>query len=344
MVTVITALILFGIIVLAHELGHFLSANLVGIPAEEFAIGMGPKIYQHEGKKTIFSIRALPIGGFVRFIGEEEQSDDARAFHKASIWKRFLVILSGPLMNFMLAVLLLTIFFACFDTYQPSTKILEVVDGSPAMVAGLEPGDKITSVNNITINQGDENKGVEIFKDIISREGNNPINIVYTREGQTKTLELKPEYSPERQTYEIGIVFGELRRYSIFPSIKLAFMQTGKLIIIMIQLVGSLIFKGQGLREVVGPVGIIGEIGKAVRSGIQDVINFAIVITLNLGIMNLIPFPALDGGKLALLAVEGLRGRPMDPKKEGYIHFVGFVLLMLLMVIVTFKDVTSLWS
>ncbi len=343
MITIITALILFGIIVLAHELGHFLTATWVGIPAEEFAIGMGPKIYQYKGKKTVYTIRALPMGGFVRFVGEDEDSDDPRAFNNAKLWKRFLVILSGPVMNFLLAVLLLTIFFIFFGTYQTSTHILEIMDGSPAQQAGLQQGDKIIEVNGISVDETDEVKGIEIFRDIINREGSKPLSITILRDGKTENLVLQPKYSEERNTYEIGIVFGKLQRHGLISGVKLAFWQTGRLIIMMVQLVGNLIFKGQGLNEIVGPVGIVGEIGKAVQKGIQDVINLAIVITLNLGIMNLIPFPALDGGRLALLTVEGLRGKPLDPQKEGYIHFVGFVILILLMIVVTFKDVTTRW-
>ena len=126
-------------------------------------------------------------------------------------------------------------------------------------------------------------------------------------------------------------------------AIGLAIVQAGRLIILMIQLLGSLIFQGRGINEVVGPIGIIGEIGKAVKSGVKDVLNLAVVITLNLGIMNLIPFPALDGGRLTLLLVEGIRGNPIDPEKEEYIHFTGFIILMLLMIVITFKDVARQW-
>ncbi len=341
--TILVALILFGIIVLAHELGHFLVASWVGIPAEEFAIGMGPKIFQHKGKKLIFTIRALPIGGFVRFIGEDEESDDPRAFGNAKVWKRIMAIASGPLMNFLLAILLLSIVFIFFGTYEISTHILEVVDGSPAQEVGLRVGDKIIEINGVKIDNQDEVKGIELFKDIINKEGSQPLRITILRGDRIENLELLPNYSEERNTYEIGIVFGKLQKQGLIRGISLAFIQTGRLIIIMVQMLGNLIFKGHGLNEVVGPVGIVGEIGRAVKSGIQDVINFAIVITLNLGIINLVPFPALDGGRLALLVIEGLRGRPMDPRREGYIHFIGFVLLMILMIAVTFKDVARQW-
>ena len=343
MLTIITALILFGVIILAHELGHFLVANWVGIPAEEFSIGMGPKIYQRKGSKTLFSLRALPIGGYVKFVGEDEKSDDPRAFSNAKVWKRFLTILSGPLMNFLLAILLLAIFFMAFGTIRTSTHILEVIDGSPAHRAGLQKGDKIVGINGREVDIINEEKGIELIRDVIKKEGNQPLQISILRDEQTLEFEILPNYNKDKNTYEIGIYFGRFQRHGLFSSINLAFIQTGRLIALMVQSVGSMIFRGQGLNDVVGPVGIVGEINRAVQSGIQDVIYFAIVITLNLGIINLIPFPALDGGRLVLLIVEGLRGKPIDAQKEGYIHFVGFVLLMILMILVTFKDIARQW-
>ncbi|HZJ83892.1 MAG TPA: M50 family metallopeptidase [Clostridia bacterium] len=342
-VTIITAIILFGVIVLTHELGHFLTANWVGIPAEEFSIGMGPKIYQRKGKKTAFSLRALPIGGYVKFIDEDEKSDNPRAFGNASVWKRILVIISGPIMNFLLAILLLAIFFMSFGTYQISTNILEIVDGGPAQEAGLQEGDKIIEINGVKADQGNEEKGIEQFRHVISQDGSNPLQITIERKGEIESFAVQPNYSEERDVYEIGIVFGQLERHGILSAIGLGFVQTGRLIVMMVQLLGGLIFKGQGLSEVVGPIGIVGEIGRAVQSGLQDVMNLAIVITLNLGIINLVPFPALDGGRLALLLVEAVRGKPMDQTKEGYIHVIGFILLMLLMIVVTFKDVVRQW-
>ena len=343
MLTIITAIILFGVIILVHELGHFLVANWVGIPAEEFSIGMGPKIYQRKGSKTLFSIRALPIGGYVKFVGEDEKSDDPRAFINAKVWKRFLTILSGPLMNFLLAILLLAIFFMAFGTIRTSTHILEVIDGSPAHRAGLQKGDKIVGINGREVDIINEEKGIELIRDVIKKEGNQPLQISILRDEQTLEFEILPNYNKDKNTYEIGIYFGRFQRHGLFSSINLAFIQTGRLIALMVQSVGSMIFRGQGLNDVVGPVGIVGEINRAVQSGIQDVIYFAIVITLNLGIINLIPFPALDGGRLVLLIVEGLRGKPIDAQKEGYIHFVCFVLLMILMILVTFKDIARQW-
>lgn len=343
LITAVTAIILFGVIVLVHELGHFLTARWVGIPAEEFSIGMGPKLVQYKGKNTVFSIRALPIGGYVKFIGEDEDSDDPRAFGNATVWRRALVLASGALMNFILGILLISVFFVFFGVYQTSTDILEVAEGSPAYNAGLQAKDKIIEINDISLENKGENEGIEYFKNIINTQGEKPIQLTVKRGDQRKHFTLNPQYNEESNTYQIGIVFGRLKRYDPLSGLGMAVVQTGRLIIIMLQMLGGLIFKGMGLQEIVGPVGIMGEIGKAVKAGAQDVIHLAIVITLNLGIINLIPFPAMDGGRLALLLVEGVRGKPIDPKKEGYIHLIGFVILILLMVLVTVKDVGKLW-
>ena len=343
MTTIITALILFGIIVLAHELGHFLVAGWVGIPAEEFSIGMGPKITQLKGKKTIFSLRALPIGGYVKFYGDEGNSDDPRAFANAKVWKRISVIAAGPIMNFLLAILLLAAFFAFFGVYENSTHIFEIVEGSPAEYAGLQAGDKIVSVNGIQVDVEDQEKGIEHFRKVLKEEGDKTLKLTVLRDDKAHEIDITPDYSPEKNTYEIGIYFGRLERMRPLSAIGLAIVQAGRLIILMIQLLGSLIFQGRGINEVVGPIGIIGVIGKSVKSGVKDVLNLAVVITLNLGIMNLIPFPALDGGRLTLLLVEGIRGNPIDPEKEEYIHFTGFIILMLLMIVITFKDVARQW-
>lgn len=341
--TIVVAIILFGVIVLAHELGHFLVAKWLNVPAEEFAIGMGPKIYQKKGKNTLFSIRALPLGGFVKFLGEDEDSDDPNALGNAKVWKRIAIIASGPLMNFILAILLLSISFSFFGTYETSNHIMEVVEDSPASEAGLLEGDKILMANGRDIDSLEIEEGIEVFKEIVNENGEEGIDLIIERNDAEVNTHLLARYSEERETYEIGIVFGQMKKHNIFKSLGLSIIQTGRLIILMVQMLGGLIFKGIGLNEVVGPVGIVSEIGKAVRSGAQDVLSFGIIISLNLGIINLIPFPALDGGRLALLFVEGVRGKPMDPNKEGFIHFIGFILLMVLMVVVTFKDVVKQW-
>jgi len=344
MTTFITAVLLFGIIIMAHELGHFLSARLVGIKAEEFSIGMGTKIYQYKGKETTYSLRLLPIGGYVKFVGEDAESDDPRAFSNAKVWKRFIVLISGAGMNFILGVLLFAILFMFVGIYESSLDILEVTEGSPAEKAGLKAGDKIVQIDGMSVGNGeDTSKYIDDFRRIINEKGSQPVDIVVERDGELKQFSIIPQYAEEREKYEIGVLFGRYRRYNIFAALVEAVVQTAGLIVSMIQALGMLIFRGQGLSQLTGPVGIVSEIRTAVSAGFEQVIGLAIFITVNLGIVNLIPFPALDGGRLALLIVEGLRGKPLPPEKEGYIHFIGFVILILLMIAVTFQDIARQW-
>lgn len=340
MLTLLVALIFFGVLIMVHELGHFLAGRLVGIHAEEFSIGMGPKLFGFTRKDTQFSVRALPIGGYVKFLGEEEKSDDERAFSNASIWKRMAVVLAGPTMNILLAVVLLAVFYMSYGVYEVVPEILEVVENSPADRAGLIPGDSIIRVDDLSVEGMEGQEAVDAIRNAIRQKGGNELEIVVRRDGKNVNIDLVPEYNQESNSYVIGIVFGRVRRYGLFPAIGMAFNQTGRLAYMMIDMLRGLIFKGQGLNEVMGPVGIVGEIGKAVQEGMQQLLTLAVIITLNLGIINLIPFPALDGGRLALLLVEGVRGKPLEPEKEGFIHFIGFVVLILLMILVTYQDIT----
>ncbi|MBM7581418.1 regulator of sigma E protease [Caldicoprobacter guelmensis] len=339
MLTLLVALLFFGVLIMVHELGHFLVGRLVGVHAEEFSIGMGPKLFGFSSKGTRFSVRALPIGGYVKFLGEDEKSDDPRAFGNASLWRRMAVIASGPAMNILLAIVLLAVFYMGYGIYEVVPEILQVVENSPADRAGLMPGDKILQVDGVSVEGMEAQQAVEAIRNTIKQKGGNELEIVVQRDGKNISVKLVPEYSQKSDSYVIGIVFGRIRRYSLMPAIGLAFRQAGKIMVMMVDMLRALIFRGQGLNEVMGPVGIVGEIGKAVQAGMQQLLSLAIIITLNLGVINLIPFPALDGGRLVLLLIEGVRGKPLEPEKEGFIHFIGFVVLILLMVLVTYQDI-----
>jgi regulator of sigma E protease len=339
MLTILIAIVFFSIMIMVHELGHFLAARLVGIKAEEFSIGMGPKLFTFSGKETRFSVRAFPIGGYVKLLGEDETNDDPRAFNNASVWRRMAVIVSGPVMNFLLAILLLTAFYMAFGIYELTPDILEVVEDSPAEQAGLKPGDRIIQIDDTPIDLSDYEKAVENIRVIIKEKGKNSISITVDRKGENVKIELTPEYNDETDSYMIGIVFGRLKPYGFIPALGMAFSQTGRIMFIMVDMLRALISQGQGINEIMGPVGIVGEIGKAVQAGMQQVLSLAVLISINLGVINLIPFPALDGGRLVILALEAIRGKPIEHEKEGFIHFIGFVVLMALMIVVTYRDI-----
>lgn len=324
-----------------HELGHFLVAKAVGISAEEFSIGMGPQLLKITGKETKYSLRLLPIGGYVKFIGEDEDSSDPRAFKNSKIWKRMSVIAAGPIMNFMLAVLLFALLFISFGVATDVLPVIdEVIENSAAQQAGLLPGDRFVSISGIDLSGMENSEAVsEIQLNIAENEGT-PIKITIDRNGSQLQHEVTPMFDEEVQKHQLGFYFSQhIEKPGIIKALGMSIENTGFLILNMVELLGNLIFRGQGAGDVAGPVGIVREIGRAAEAGIEYLMTLGIIITANLGLINLIPFPALDGGRLALLIIEGIRGKPMNPEKEGYINLVGFVLLMVLMLVVTYKDI-----
>lgn len=342
MLNTFIALIFLSIIIMVHELGHFLTGRLVGIYAEEFSIGMGPRLLKYEGKETVYSLRAFPIGGYVKFLGEDDEHRDPRAFNNAPVWKRFVVIASGALMNFIFAIVLLSILFSTHGIYMPSPTVERVLEDSPAQIAGMEEGDRIVEIENVNIEEMDTQEAVKTIRTILTEHGSNKTYIKVLRNGSYKDIVVTPKFDEDTELYMIGIEFGyELKKLSFGSSLLMSISQIGKMSVMMLKLVGNLIFKQEGLNQVTGPVGIVGEIGKAAKAGAERLMELGIIISLNLGILNLIPFPALDGGRLLLLIIEGIRGKPMDRQKEGLINLVGFVLLLLLMIVVTFKDIAG---
>ena len=342
--TILIALLFFSIIIMIHELGHFLVARATGIYAEEFSIGMGPRLLKISGKETVYSLRALPIGGYVRFLGEDEDSSDPRAFNNAKVWKRFLVIISGPIMNLLLAVLLLSIAYLSFGVYEADLPVIgDVIAGYPAQQAGLHAEDRIVKVGDLDVSAMPDSDAVEQIRGFINGNGSKPFSIVVQRNQENLSFDVIPTLDEANNRWQLGFYFKpSIRKVGFFEASSMSFVQTYHIIGMMFVMLKDLIFAGKGLGDVMGPVGIVSEIGRAAQAGIQQLMNLGIIITINLGIMNLIPFPALDGGRLILLIVEGVRGKPVDRNKEGYFHLVGFALLMILMIIVTYKDILKI--
>jgi regulator of sigma E protease len=343
MTTILIAIVFFSIIIMIHELGHFLVAKATGIYAEEFSIGMGPRLLKISGKETEFSIRMLPIGGYVRFLGEDEDSNDPRAFNNAKVWKRFLVVVSGPIMNLLLAVLLFCIAFLSFGVYEADLPVIhDVIADYPAEQEGLQAGDRIIEIGDINVTNMGDSEAVESIRNFIADNGPKPFTITIQRDNQTFSYDVIPSLDAENNRWQLGFYFQQsIRKIGLFEAVTLSITQTFRIIGMMFVILKDLLFAGQGLGDVMGPVGIVTEIGKAAQAGIQQLLNLGIIITINLGIINLIPFPALDGGRLILLIIEGVRGKPLDRNKEGIFNLIGFALLMLLMIVVTYKDILN---
>ena len=327
MLTAIAAIFVFLLVVVIHEGGHFSVAKLVGIKVNEFAIGMGPKLFQKRKGETVYTIRALPIGGYVKMEGEDEDSDDPRGFSKVSVWSRIAVVSAGAIMNFVLAIVVLSI--VAFSLGLPTTTIEEVLVDSPAMEYGVLPSDKILSIDGVEINEWNE-----IVDTINSSETSKMLNIDVLRDGEIISLQVKPVLDDERVV--IGIV--PRSEKSFFKSIEAGFKDTWHFLKLMFNFI-AMLFQGKvSTNDLAGPIGVINEIGNQAKVGFLNLLYILGFISVNLGFFNLLPIPALDGSRIVFLLIEAIRGKPVDPKKEGFIHFLGFIFLISLMLLVTYKD------
>lgn len=331
MLTAIWAIIIFLMVVMIHELGHFTVAKLVGIKVNEFSIGMGPKLIQKKKGETQYTLRALPIGGYVLMEGEDEESEAPNSFGKASPLARFLVMGAGAFMNFVLAIVVFTI--VAFSVGTPTTEVETVQAGTPAEVAGIVEGDKIIEIDGTSIKSWDE-----VLKLIGASEGSLEMKVEKSN-GSVEVLDLEPIEMDGRKVVGIGTKMEKNVGSSFVAGLKM----TKDMIFAMVNFFKQL-FRGElSAGSVSGPVGVVREIGNAAKMGVYQVLMLMGLISVNLGFFNLLPIPALDGSKMLLLIIEGIRGKGMDPNKEGMIHFIGFAALMVLMLVITFKDIFTIF-
>lgn len=354
MLSILAAILLFGFIVLIHELGHFLFAKVSGIGVIEFSIGMGPRLCSFVRGETRYSIKALPFGGSCMMVGEDAENPDPKAFNNKPVLARIAVIAAGPVFNFILAFVFALVIVAHIGHDSPV--LYGVGEGTPAQEAGLQQGDKITRINN---------RKVTAYRDVwlytLAHPGE-PVTVRYERPAggswesggaaEKRSAVLTPFYDEEHQAYMLGVQFygnqpvqniGELIRYGAYE-VKYCIMAT-------FDSIGMMVRKQVKVDEAVsGPIGVVSMIGETVESssefGARAVLlqlsNWAMILSASLGIMNLLPIPALDGGRLMFLFLELVRGKPIDPEKEGMVHMAGMVLLMALMVFVLFNDISKL--
>lgn len=328
MYTLIASLVVFGMLVFFHEFGHFLIAKLSDIKVNEFSLGFGPQLFKVKSGETEYSIRGLPLGGFVKLEGEETKTSDPRAFNNKSVFVRIGVIFAGPAMNFVLAILLIALisFFAGVATTKVS-----VIPGEPADRAGLKNQDVVCSVEGVKVRTWDD------VVNLISQKPGQYINITVIRDGKTLNFKLKTDIEPQTHRGIIGIK-SNIVKYSAMESIKSGIQRTywiSKMILQgLLQIIG-----GKTRADLVGPIGIVHLVGEAAKVGIYNLLYLAAIISINLGLFNLFPIPALDGSRIFFLLVELMRGKPIEPEKEGLIHFIGFTLLMILMLIIAYQDI-----
>jgi len=335
--SILLSIIIFGILILVHEFGHFIIAKMYDVKVDEFSLGMGPQVANFKKGETVYSLRALPLGGFVRMTGMEPQDqDDPRGFNKKTVLQRMAVIFAGPLMNFITALLFFILVFMVVGIPSNTNTIGDVMAGHPADRAGIRPGDRIVEINGTK---------VETWQEIVAMVHKYPgeeVTLTVLRGKERKGIKVVPEKDPETDQGLIGIL-QSWERKGFFASIALGLQQAYDFTRLLIVSLGQML-SGAIKPEVAGPIGVVLMVGEVARFGLASLMTFAGILSINLGLINLFPIPALDGSRLVFLGLEGLRGRPIDPAKENIIHLIGFALLMLLMVVITYQDILRLFS
>lgn len=325
---------------LVHEAGHFVLARIFGVGVYEFSIGFGPRIFKSKYKETDLSVRILPLGGFVRIAGldEGEVPPGTKRFDEIRSFQKILVILAGPVMNIIMAAVLFTLVFTQ-GVYVPDLRIQSVSSDFPAAKAGIQVGDRIVSVNGISIKTPND------LIRIVSESKGEKLNLTLLRDGKDINISLYPEFDQKDNRYLIGIMFDRtMKKYSVLESVYMGFTQTISWAIALVVSIWMLISGQVPVGSLAGPIGIANMLGQAANEGPTALLFFVGFLSLNLGILNLLPIPALDGSRILFLIIEMIRGKPIDPKKENFIHVAGFVFLILLMIFVSYFDVLRLFK
>ena len=348
---VLLAILLLGILIMVHEFGHFAVARLCGIAVKEFSLGFGPVIWQHKSKKsdTTFSIRPIPMGGYCMFYGDTDDDpndstkDDPRNYNKAPVWKRMLSVLAGPGMNFVLAFVVSIALMGVYGAVATTPVVQEVEAGMPAAEAGLQAGDIFVRVNQTEV----ENGTVQDVSNAIGADASSaPVEITVLRDGQEQTFTVTPQYDSELERYRVGVTIAQgyekMPASSILPS---AWSLCKQASVAIVESLGKLFTTGEGLNDAAGPVGVVSLVAQQTQQGGFEIyLYLLVIISINLGLMNLIPIPGLDGSRLIFMIIEAIRRKPVNQKIEAGVHLCGYVLLFGLMIFFTFKDVLRLFG
>lgn len=350
---ILLAIFLFGVLIAIHEFGHFFTAKLFKIKVNEFAIGMGPTIWKRQKGETQYSLRAFPIGGFCAMEGEDEDTGDPRAFSRQAGWKKFIVLCAGAVMNFLLGLVIVVLLYTGITAVRAPV-ITEFMDGFQLEGEdGLMEGDRILNVDG---------HGIWCYSDVLtflSRNDGNGIDLVVERNGEKIVLDDFPMYLQE-YTYDgvtapkFGLVFGGIEELSFGERVKYGAIEAFDYVRIVWITLGDLVTGRVSFSEmsgVIGVVDVVSEVGAAAQSvwdGILNVLSMMALIAVNLAVMNLLPIPALDGGRILFILINGvlwfLFRRRIPEKYEGYVHTVAFFLLIALMLLIAFKDVWNIFT
>lgn len=339
--SIIAFIIVIAVCVIVHEYGHYITAKILGVQVHEFAFGMGPAILQHKGKNNmLWSWRLFPVGGFCRLAGmnEEEEGEaviSGKGFNEQPAWKRFFILLNGSSFNIFLSVLLMAVYLWGHGVLDmDSTRIGEIMAGFPSEQAGLQVGDEIVKVNGETVS-----KWREMSEKI--RTGSPNLTLEIKRNNETLTMSLNVPNNEEYGRPMLGIS-PSFVHYGFVQALTNSIRYTYRMTMMMLRGLAELVM-GYQEADVTGPVGIASMSGQAMRSGLWGFITFIAIIALNLGILNLFPIPALDGGRILFVLLEMILRRRLPEKVENWIHAAGFAVLVSLMILVTFKDIYNIF-
>lgn len=339
----LVAILFFGVLIAIHELGHFTMAKLFKVKVNEFALGMGPAIFKRKKGDTQYALRLLPIGGFVSMEGEDTESEDENAFNRKKVWQRFIVVAAGAIMNLILGIILVAIVLSMEDIVGTNT-ILRFSENAVSQQSGLAVGDEILEID-----------GHRVFSDmdisfLMSRSDDGVFDMTVRRNGEKTELK-DVTFQTEKEgkytfiTYDFVILGEETGPLNIITD---SFKRSVSIVRLVWLSFFDLITGRYGLTDLSGPVGTVNIIADAAseavasKEGLMNTLTMMAFISINIGVFNLFPVPALDGGRLFFLAIEGIRRKPIIPKYEGYVHAAGLALLLLLMLVVTFNDIVMI--
>lgn len=354
-IKILLLLFILGIIILVHEFGHFIWAKTFGVHIYEFSIGMGPLLHTHKGKKDgiNYNIRAIPIGGFVSMAGEVYDSGEVDENNKKikkdklmcnkKWWQRLIILVAGVVNNFILAIVILFIYTLIWGGGAITPKVLNVVEDKPAAVAGLKSGDVITSINGYNVSSWDKAQIILYYKNT---------NEYYTFEvkhtdGTKEEIKIKPEIIKDEETGAESKLFGiqidAEDTSNVFKSFIYSIRKFNSIISSMVYTIWGLISGKIGLSALSGPVGIYEAVGETINYGINYFLYILAFLSINVGFINILPFPAFDGGHVLFLIIEKIKGSPVNAKIENTCHLIGFILVFLLMIVVTISDIIKLF-
>ena len=361
--SIIFCILILSLIVIFHEFGHFIVARTNGIAVTEFMVGLGPVLLEKKIKGTRFTLRVIPFGGACIMKGTDMDIDehgqppepeakegdippaDNDTFPSKSVWARIATIFAGPFFNFVLAFILAVIVLGIAGIDKPY--IVRTLDGLPAQAAGIQTGDLITELDGRSVKTA---RDISLFFDDVDMT--QPIEIAVLRDGQKKVFSVQPCYSDEYEKYMLGITWSyERHKTGTLETIGYSFYEVWYWIKLTVKSLGMIITRGVSVDDFSGPVGVATYVDETVEASKSDgfgyvilnLLNLCILLSADIGVMNLLPIPALDGGRLVFLFIEAIRGKPIDPKKEGYVHIAGIIFLLLLMVVIMFNDIRKLF-